>query len=599
VLSRRSHSTSELILYTGNLITCENRPRPETTGCAEALHTAYGWLTHCLQEHDTCNFVERSSGREEFCPSRLIQILPDTIRLHSTHNTRGSSYRYATLSHRWPLDSAQLLQLTTQNINSWHTNMEQTTGFSQVFKDAIAVCKHLKIEFIWIDSLCIIQSGDDGIDWQHEAARMGSVYKHAVCNIAATSAADGITGMSEGFFRHRAASLVTPILLPASRDLDSSTNTKGSRSLLGALTFRKPETMDYHFVPNLWTPTVIDAGLNQRGWVMQERHMSPRILHFTSHQIFWECNETVCSETYPSGDPVSIFQDIARSKTFLRDLLLYLDPSNLDQIYTLWYDLVSIYSRGGLTKNQDKLIALSGIARELHSHAQIPSLTYIAGLWQQDLPYGLLWATPRLREPEINRVRLCGDEANIAPTWSWASVKCKVDVNRRLYSTPHSILAQILESKVVPRSNNIFGEVNPGGFVKIKGTLFDIRLTYDRTPRHEIWPVLHVGLLGYSKKNKTSFDIFPDERFIEGDICARSDLKLLPVLQSMQRSTIHRQRPGQEAWLAALLLEPTGKAYEYKRFGLVLLRGNGSDKVLDGPIVRRNCRPRAELITII
>lgn len=587
----------ELIPSTGNFIPCDNHPRPETTGCAEFFHTASEWLRRCLQEHETCALVERSSESEEFCPSRLIHILPNSIRLHSTHTTKATTYRYVTLSHRWPLDSAQLLQLTTDNIDHWYTGIEQTIGFSQVFKDAITVCRYLKIEYIWIDSLCIIQSGDDGNDWQREAVRMGNVYKHAVCNIAATSAADGIIGMREGFFRHRAPSLVTPIVLPARCDLDSQANTKGTKSFFDALNLRRPETIDYHLVPNLWTPTVIDAGLNQRGWVMQERHMSPRILHFTSHQIFWECNELVCSETYPNGDPVSVLQDTARSKTFLRDLL---ESSNLrlDQIYTIWYDLVSIYSRGALTKNRDKLIALSGIAQELSSHAQIPSLTYLAGLWQQDLPYGLLWATPRLRAPETYRVRSRSDEADIAPTWSWASVNCRVDVNRRLFSTPHNILATVSEAQVIPKTT-IFGEIKPGGFLKIRGTLYDVRMSYDRTPRHEVWPVLHVGIFKYSKKSKSSFEIFPDERFIEGETCARSDLQMLPVLQSKQGSTFLRQHPGQEAWIVMLLLEPTGKSLEYKRFGLAVLRGNGSDSVLDGGFVRRMCHPREELVTII
>lgn len=390
-----------------------------------------------------CGAVEHSSARADFCPSRLIQILPTTVRLHSTHTTQGSSYRYATLSHRWPLESSQLLQMSTINVNSWHTHIEQSAGFSKMFKDAIAVCRYLQIEYIWIDSLCIIQSGDNGVAWQREAARMGNVYKHTLCNIAGTSAADGITGVREGFFRQRAPSLVTQIVLPARCDLDKHNNGQDTGSLFDALKFRKSGVMDYHFVSNSWTPGVIDAELNQRGWVMQERHVSPRILKFTSQQIFWECNESVCSETYPNGDPMFVLQNVVRSKIFWRDLLQSSAPKDPEQIYDLWYNLVSIYSRGGLTRNQDILIALSSIAQELHSHAKIPSSTYIAGLWQRDLPYGLLWATPRLRAPENNRVRLSGNEVGIAPTWSWASVECRVDFSRHLYSTPHHILIQV------------------------------------------------------------------------------------------------------------------------------------------------------------
>lgn len=341
---------------------------------------------------------------------------------------------------------------------------------------------------------------------------------------------------------------------------------------------------------------------------MQERHMSPRILHFTSHQIFWECNETACSETYPNGDPVSVLQDYTRSKKFLRDLVcwkqerseLSSESSNtpLGQIFTLWYDLVSIYSRGALAKNRDKLIAISGITKELYSHVRILSLTYLAGLWRQDLPYSLLWGTPKLRVPETRRVRFSSGEADIAPTWSWALVECGVHVDRRLCGTPHDILAVVEKVQVVPKTT-VFGEVHPGGFLKIRVTSYSVRISYVRVPHDEVWPVLHVGIESYSVKSKSSFEILPDEHFIDGETCARSDLRILLILQSKQKSTVIPQLPGKEEWLATLLLELTGQLREYKRFGLAVLRANGSDRALDGAINRRMCHPREELVTVI
>ena len=50
----------------------------------------------------------------------------------------------------------------------------------------------LGIPHIWIDSLCIVQ--DDPQDWLHEASTMADVYKHAVLNIAASSAHNGTRG---------------------------------------------------------------------------------------------------------------------------------------------------------------------------------------------------------------------------------------------------------------------------------------------------------------------------------------------------------------------------------------------------------------------
>jgi len=54
-----------------------------------------------------------------------------------------------------------------------------------------------------------------------------------------------------------------------------------------------------------------------------------------------------------------------------------------------WYELVGSYSQGALTKQMDKLIAISGGAGlvEKTSHAK-----YLAGLWSNVAPeFGLLW----------------------------------------------------------------------------------------------------------------------------------------------------------------------------------------------------------------
>lgn len=48
---------------------------------------------------------------------------------------------------------------------------------SPVLHEAIVLAAALQHEYVWIDSLCIIQ--DDKKDWEKEAPKMGSVYSHA------------------------------------------------------------------------------------------------------------------------------------------------------------------------------------------------------------------------------------------------------------------------------------------------------------------------------------------------------------------------------------------------------------------------------------
>jgi Heterokaryon incompatibility protein (HET) len=57
----------------------------------------------------------------------------------------------------------------------------------KTFQDAMIVAKHLSMQYIWIDSLCILQDSIE--DWQQESAKMMNIYRYAELNITATAAA--------------------------------------------------------------------------------------------------------------------------------------------------------------------------------------------------------------------------------------------------------------------------------------------------------------------------------------------------------------------------------------------------------------------------
>ncbi|KAI0162163.1 hypothetical protein GGR57DRAFT_453282 [Xylariaceae sp. FL1272] len=87
-----------------------------------------------------------------------------------------------TLSHRWGPGYA--MKLTTNNYTQLcrGVNVEM---LPPLYQDAIVVMDKLGVEYLWIDSLCIIQEGDEGADWQREVSRMERVYAGSFCNIAA------------------------------------------------------------------------------------------------------------------------------------------------------------------------------------------------------------------------------------------------------------------------------------------------------------------------------------------------------------------------------------------------------------------------------
>ena len=52
----------------------------------------------------------------------------------------------------------------------------------------------MNIEYIWIDSLCIVQG--DRQDWEQEAAKMASLYENSFLTIAAVDSPNGNGGLS-------------------------------------------------------------------------------------------------------------------------------------------------------------------------------------------------------------------------------------------------------------------------------------------------------------------------------------------------------------------------------------------------------------------
>jgi hypothetical protein len=66
------------------------------------------------------------------------------------------------------------------------------------------------------------------------------------------------------------------------------------------------------------------------------------------------------------------------------------DPeARVRDLYGAWAQLVGVYSRCNLTKAEDKLVAISGLAKEIHK-ALGNKDTYLAGLWRQHILYQLL-----------------------------------------------------------------------------------------------------------------------------------------------------------------------------------------------------------------
>jgi hypothetical protein len=147
---------------------------------------------------------------------------------------------------------------------------------------------------------------------------------------------------------------------------------------------------------------------------VQERMLAQRVLYFTQRQIYFECRTSILSEM-DSSIPQSVPFFLASS------VFLKISEERDPQWYAnAWQIIVEYYSACVLTREEDKLIAIAGVAKEVQ---RLTGWKYLAGLWEQNLIFDLLWFSPG----RYNRFR----EANpyLAPSWSWASARDEVTFN--------------------------------------------------------------------------------------------------------------------------------------------------------------------------
>jgi len=229
------------------------------------------WMQVCCKDHKSFECFPRTTSR---LPTRVLDVSGNRLRLHvSGPGERGE---YVALSHCWGiLSETQKRSFCTSSANlesrcKWGLDFDT---LPKTFQDAITVTRELGKRYIWIDSLCIVQYDDDLKDWRKESGRMGSTFGDACVTIAATSAGDATQGFLER---------------PELQDPESLC-AKVHTSTYGTMYVSKIID-DYH-------SDVENGVLNQRAWVLQERALSRRTIHFTANQTYWECGGGVRCET--------------------------------------------------------------------------------------------------------------------------------------------------------------------------------------------------------------------------------------------------------------------------------------------------------------
>lgn len=197
--------------------------------------------------------------------------------------------RYMALSYIW--GQAQKTVLLTSNIKHLMEPSGLTeSSVSQTIEDTILLATLLSIRYLWVDALCIIQDSD--VDKKAQVAVMSHIYGSAYLTVVAAAEGDAAGGLPG--LRANTRTMVQEEVQVVCDTLLSDSTASSDKILSGfsLMTTLSPSAFPYeHFLEH--TPWM------KRGWTMQERVMSRRVLAFTKEQVWWMCRRSLfCEESY-------------------------------------------------------------------------------------------------------------------------------------------------------------------------------------------------------------------------------------------------------------------------------------------------------------
>ncbi|KAK3402313.1 heterokaryon incompatibility protein-domain-containing protein [Sordaria brevicollis] len=445
---------------------------PCSTDSPEAYGLVRHWLDDCLNNHPGC---KGSSSSFQRLPTRLVDVgTPDDrplrprIFLPDSATQTPATISYLTLSHSWALTGSSL-RLTTKTIDDWQKPEGiPIGGLARTFLDAMRITRQLGYRYIWIDSLCIMQ--DSSEDWNREAQTMAAVYGNSLLTIFASGmgmeGGQGTTPDTAFSVRSNPLEVYAPIITsPLSLSDDRTESSNGTEpndetantTDEGASFYAIREQYQHSVDEMLWGAQQKNPLLS-RGWIVQERLLSPRIIYYGADELYWECRLHALSESCPFGTVLksedneasqsiwtanakSVYQDLVHDHRPAMSLATGVDVNNANEddgkhvlsLAASWTTLLTYYTSTSLTYPSDRLIALAGMVSAI---AESKNWTYtFGGSWRELWPFDLLWGFSNILNTEM-----------FNPGWSSAT-----DSNKR-QQTREQMDKKLLAGKSLPES---------------------------------------------------------------------------------------------------------------------------------------------------
>ncbi|MCJ1377208.1 hypothetical protein MMC17_000300 [Xylographa soralifera] len=301
--------------------------------------------------------------------------------------------------------------------------------------------------------------------------------------------------------------------------------------------------------PDPW-PSVAVCPLSKRGWALQESILPNRTLHFAGREMVWECNCLCLRElgdaeysqvkllgralrvaTQEALKPKFSSADVARRQREIQTEYEEIDEyhcthftdfanqGSRDSVFWAWQLIVEHYSERELSKQTDKLAAISGLASCVVDRLGLGIDSYVAGLWKDNLARGLLWyvrGSGGVFRPPVYR----------APSWSWASVNGGVEYFKEHYQFSFQQYITICNVHCTVSPLDPTGRVMAAS-LELYGKLTPVTLRIERTmpngykseytgmagcashshPHHFVW---------VQAQDSPEYEVLPDELLNEG-----------------------------------------------------------------------------------
>ncbi|RDL36318.1 uncharacterized protein BP5553_05670 [Venustampulla echinocandica] len=462
------------------------------TGSPESMDFALAWIKECQENHPECSQEKNSSAS---LPTRVLDVgTRGACRLQT--ETLGLLGPYVTLSYCW--GSGRRIFTTLSNIHTRQQNIE-IKELPATIRDAIQVTHDLGYRWLWIDQLCIIQDSPE--DVQRELAVMDEIYTNAALTLAASKG----DSVDDGLFVERDPRWFRPCRVTI-KNIGKGADSSNDYVFLRPNCVESPDPGESASARTSWYGSNDFDGhnlnsLGRRGWTLQEAVLSTRMLVFGPVRLEWFCLRGWASEDHPISKVGLPY--IFNSKHKIQRLRTWISPNFLgglcngeiseydnrisdvtslsrhntsfieerfnemrypawdsfqQNLYNDWYAIVTNYSGRALAFEQDKLPALAGVAKRMY---MICKTNYLAGLWKDDLVFGLLWHV----EPTRDRASLRKPACYLGPSWSWVS---RIDrqvgfvdyASRPRYEQTFGMT--VIESRCVLATPNKFGSVKDG-----------------------------------------------------------------------------------------------------------------------------------------